>query len=223
MGFFLAGCKHDDDCRDDQACLRRECQNPCLFTQCGTNAICKARRHKAECFCLPHHKGNAYHHCEPYECLENPDCITTLACVNLKCVDPCKCAINADCTARNHEGICVCRTGYTGDPYGVACTKSKEFFVVKPKSCSDLCLVSVPPKPTGCQQDFECASQLACFSGKCKNPCREIRPCAPNADCRVQDTLPRRTMSCTCRDGFKGRGDVRCEKISKILKNIAPT
>ena len=77
-------------------------------------------------------------------------------------------------------------------------------------------IISVPPPPDpGCKTDADCSSKLACFSGDCKNPCLVTRPCAPNADCSVYDTLPRRTMTCTCREGFKGKGDVRCEKIGK--------
>ncbi len=121
----LAGCKSDFECRDDQACIRRECQNPCLFEECGTNAYCEARRHRANCICEPNTKGDPHRHCEPYECLADPDCPDHLACRNEKCVDPCDCAANADCTARGHRGICTCRTGYTGDPYVRGCTKSK--------------------------------------------------------------------------------------------------
>lgn len=81
-----------------------------------------------------------------------------------------------------------------------------------------LCQLSVPPPPDpGCKGDVDCPSKLACFNGDCRNPCVEIKPCAPNADCRVYDTLPRRTMTCTCREGFSGKGDVRCEKISKAV------
>lgn len=42
-----------------------------------------------------------------------------------------------------------------------------------------------------------------------------------NADCRVYDTLPRRTMTCTCRDEYKGRGDERCEKIGEDLVSFS--
>ncbi len=122
---FPAGCKSDFECRDDQACINRECQNPCLFKECGTNAICEAKNHKANCFCPPYHDGDPYKYCEPYECLVDPDCPDTLTCRERNCVDPCKCAINADCTRRNHRGICNCFTGYTGDPYGYECTPSK--------------------------------------------------------------------------------------------------
>ena len=81
--------------------------------------------HIARCRCLPGHKGNPYVECKPYECLTDPECPTTLACRNEKCVDPCDCAANADCEARNHRGICTCRPGYTGDPYFEGCRPSK--------------------------------------------------------------------------------------------------
>ena len=82
-------------------------------------------------------------------------------------------------------------------------------------SILQLKLLVPPPPPPGCTGDVECPSQLACFSGECKNPCLVTRPCVQNADCKVYDTLPRRTMTCTCRDKYVGRGDERCEKESK--------
>lgn len=75
-------------------------------------------------------------------------------------------------------------------------------------------LVPPPPDP-GCQADRECPSRQACFSGDCDNPCKVIQPCAPNAECVVHSTLPLRTMSCICLSGFTGKGDVRCDRISK--------
>ncbi len=122
--FFIAGCKSDSECRDDQACIDRECQNPCLFRECGRNAICQPRNHKANCICPPFHDGDPYHHCEPYECLQDPDCPITLACRDRKCVDPCDCPPNSECIRRNHRGICRCLRGYEKDPYG-NCVKSK--------------------------------------------------------------------------------------------------
>ena len=119
------GCKSDYECADDKACISKECQNPCLFADCGTNAYCEPRNHKADCLCLENHIGDPFSYCRPYECLVDDDCPTTLACRQEKCVDPCECAINAGCNPRNHRGYCTCHTGYTGDPYGVACTKSK--------------------------------------------------------------------------------------------------
>ena len=62
-----------------------------------------------------------------------------------------------------------------------------------------------------CTMDADCASKLACFSGTCRNPCIETKPCAVNAACTVVDTLPLRTMSCSCLPGFVGDADVECK------------
>ena len=125
---YTAGCKSDNECPLTQACINRECQNPCPFERCGINAECSVRNHNPKCVCLPDHIGNPYDRCRKPECLTDPDCSTTLTCRNEKCVDPCDCAQYADCTARNHRGICKCQPGYTGDPYGIACTPSKSLF-----------------------------------------------------------------------------------------------
>ena len=125
LWIILAGCKSDSECPQTQACISRECQNPCLFEQCGVNAECSVRNHRPKCTCLPGHKGNPYDRCRQYECLTDPDCATTLTCRNEKCVDPCDCALNAECTPVNHRGICECFPDHTGDPYGRICDPSK--------------------------------------------------------------------------------------------------
>ena len=192
---YVAGCKSDSECPLVHACINRECQDPCPFEQCGINAECSVRNHRPKCTCLPDHIGNPYERCRRPECLTDPDCSTTLTCRNEKCVDPCDCARYADCTPRNHRGICICQPGYTGDPYGIACTP-----------------IPPPPDP-GCKEDRECASKQACIDRECVNPCKAIQPCANNAKCEVHSTLPLRTMSCTCLPGYTGKGDVRCDRI----------
>ena len=68
---------------------------------------------------------------------------------------------------------------------------------------------TVPPPPDpGCKEDRECSSKLACIDRECQNPCSVIRPCAPNAECEVHSSLPLRTMSCTCIQGYTGKGVV---------------
>ena len=74
---------------------------------------------------MPGHIGNPYVRCRKPECLKDRDCHTTLTCRNEKCVDPCDCAEYAECSARNHRGICTCIPDYTGNPHGIACTPSK--------------------------------------------------------------------------------------------------
>lgn len=64
--------------------------------------------------------------------------------------------------------------------------------------------------PDQCKMDADCPSKLACFSGLCKNPCYEAKPCAQYATCTVQDTLPLRTMFCVCDDGYAGDAERLC-------------
>lgn len=68
--------------------------------------------------------------------------------------------------------------------------------------------------------DSDCPSKLACFSGYCKNPCIETKPCGKNAECSVVDTLPLRTMSCSCLPGYVGDADVECRGIISIIYYI---
>ena len=89
--------------------------------------MCTARLHQAFCQCKEGYRGNPYDRCRQYECLIDSDCRNTLKCENEKCVDPCACAQFADCTPRNHRGICTCFPDYTGNPYGIACDPSKIF------------------------------------------------------------------------------------------------
>lgn len=63
-----------------------------------------------------------------------------------------------------------------------------------------------------CRMDADCASKLACFSGECRNPCYETKPCGANAECTVVDSLPLRTMSCMCLPGYVGDADVECKR-----------
>ena len=77
---------------------------------------------------------------------------------------------------------------------------------------------TVPIPKVECTTDKDCPSRQSCLQEKCKDPCLAISPCASNAECTVHNTLPLRTMSCTCIPGYTGKGDERCEKISEYRK-----
>ncbi len=100
---------------------------PCDPNPCGVNAECIPVGHRGDCRCLPDYYGDPYVRCQP-QCTTNRDCAPNLACVNLKCVDPCpgSCGIKASCKVVNHAANCYCDPGYTGDPYrGCRVTPSK--------------------------------------------------------------------------------------------------
>ena len=126
--FLLAGCRRDSECEYTEACINKQCQDPCLYQDCGTNAVCEARAHLPTCSCESGFYGDPYRECLRPECQVDDDCPNTLTCRNQKCVDPCNCAENADCDARNHRGYCTCRTGFTGDAYTHGCTPSRAAF-----------------------------------------------------------------------------------------------
>lgn len=91
---------------------------PCIPSPCGPNAICREQNGAGSCTCADDYIGNPYEGCRP-ECVLNSDCPSNKACINNKCKDPCPgtCGSNADCQVINHLPSCVCRTGYTGDPF----------------------------------------------------------------------------------------------------------
>lgn len=53
------------------------------------------------------------------QCYTNNDCQITEACHLGSCVDACRltnCGTNARCISQNHQGQCVCLSGYEGNP-----------------------------------------------------------------------------------------------------------
>lgn len=92
-------------------------QNPCQPSPCGPNAICQVSGDGPSCSCLPDYTGSPPN-CRP-ECVSNSECASHLACMNLKCRDPCpgSCGANAECRVVSHTPTCVCLAGYTGDPF----------------------------------------------------------------------------------------------------------
>lgn len=91
-------------------------QNPCTPTRCGPYSQCREHDDIAICTCLENYIGSPPA-CKP-ECVVSSQCFLDKACINQKCVDPCpgKCGENAHCKVINHNPICSCVVGYTGDP-----------------------------------------------------------------------------------------------------------
>lgn len=91
--------------------------NVCNPSPCGPNSQCRDINNQAVCSCLPDYMGQPPS-CRP-ECLLNADCPVDKACMNKKCVTPCPgpCGQNAECRVFNHNPICSCTIGFTGDPF----------------------------------------------------------------------------------------------------------
>lgn len=103
--------------------------NPCQPSPCGPNSQCREINGHAVCSCLTGFIGSPPS-CRP-ECMVSSDCPQDRACLKQKCVDPCPgtCGLNARCQVVNHNPICSCSPGFSGDPF-VRCLKieSKGFF-----------------------------------------------------------------------------------------------
>lgn len=169
---------------------------------CGLNALCKTVFHRPRCSCPNCYIGRPDLECRPdpkcesqstprpndpsgldYRCKTDKDCHQALRCDrNGQCTDPCQhptfvCDGNKKCEARNHRPVCVCKSGFIVNEYGE--------------------LICAPDKRE-CLRNDECASNLACVSGHCINPCTENErrgmPCPQNKTCQVLD----HTAQCIC-------------------------
>ena len=91
---------------------------PCESHPCGINAQCADKNGVADCSCPDNYVGNPNVGCRP-ECVLNSDCGQEKSCAQNRCVDPCasSCASNSECRVVNHNPICSCIQGYSGDPY----------------------------------------------------------------------------------------------------------
>jgi len=98
--------------------------DPCFPSPCGLYAECKVINDQAACTCLKNYIGIPPN-CRA-ECVVNTDCPSNQACISEKCRDPCigSCGQNADCRVQNHIPICLCQSGYSGDPFTL-CTLIK--------------------------------------------------------------------------------------------------
>lgn len=91
--------------------------DPCSPSPCGPYSICREVNKYAVCSCHPNCIGTPPS-CRP-ECMISSECALNLACINQKCLDPCPgtCGISARCQVVNHNPICSCLNGFTGDPF----------------------------------------------------------------------------------------------------------
>ena len=62
-------------------------------------------------------------------CSSDDECASSQACRNRGCVNPCAyddpCGSNAQCSVLDHDAVCKCPPGMTGDPYSL-CVPSKK-------------------------------------------------------------------------------------------------
>lgn len=94
-------------------------KNLCEPSPCGPYSQCREVNGHAVCICTQGYVGSPPN-CRP-ECTVSSDCPLNQACSNQKCLDPCPgaCGRNTQCIVVNHNPICTCLPGYSGDPFSV--------------------------------------------------------------------------------------------------------
>lgn len=198
-------------------------RDPCRPSPCGPNSLCNAIGDSPSCQCIQGYIGQPPN-CRP-ECVINPDCQATQACVNNKCIDPCpgSCGLNAECRVISHTVSCSCLPGYVGNAF-VQCIQQKEEVLnpCEPSPCganaeckerngagSCICLPDYQGNPyEGCRPECilssDCPTNKACVRSKCADPCPGI--CGLNAECLVINHVP----TCSCITGYIGDPFLNC-------------
>lgn len=172
-------CLTDSDCPSLAACINSRCKNPCEQPSvCGINAECIPIGHTASCRCPARTKEDSNHNCIPIECLDNNDCGQDKSCIDSKCQNPCSlsnvCGEKAICTPINHQGVCTCRPGTTGDPR-LGCVAVQY-----------------------CAEDTQCPSGLKCYNGLCTSICSNARECIEDQLCIQGICQPTCKSNSTC-------------------------
>lgn len=208
--------------------------NPCDPSPCGANSRCLVSpTGYAICSCLPNFRGNPPA-CQP-ECVAHSECPSDKACVNLKCVDPCYgsvCGINARCEVFNHNPICSCSPGETGNPFEschlipVTGIERQPDNPCSPSPCgpNSICQVKQGHPVCSCVENYigsppycrpecvfnnDCPQNKACIREKCENPCAHT--CGANAECHVIS----HSAFCNCVPGYRGDAFIGCSPIPR--------
>lgn len=175
--------------------------DPCRPSPCGPNSECVVSHSNAVCTCRPSYIGSPPN-CRP-ECVVSSECGQTLACVNMKCVDPCPgtCGFNARCQVINHNPICSCNAGYNGDPF-VRCNLEQSKSILSTFPPFLVIYISFFFLFYGMVLHLSFFSWNALLEPHAPNlnPCVPS-PCGPNSQCRVVGDTP----VCSCLPNYVGR------------------
>jgi hypothetical protein len=156
------------------------------------------------------------------ECQSNNDCPYDRYCdrPTAQCVPVCQtrvCGRLASCQAVNHNAVCSCLEGYTGNPRE-QCYKCKFFLFrfILTRIVEYIYILNILTV-AGCRSNNDCPAKEACINGQCVNPCR----CGVGAVCEIRDHNP----ICKCPPGTVGNPSSGCtcnyyyKNHNKITKN----
>lgn len=198
------GCRTDSECPSQFACINAKCVNPCTTENvCTIDQECIIEDtlplRTILCQCPPETMVDAAGRCvritqiKP-QCVIDSECNDKEKCISGTCIEACRidrCGVNAICTSRNHQAICSCAPGYTGNAH-YECTNV-------PKGVIEV----IPPE---CYTDRECVLDKVCRNERCVNPCTYDSPCAPTAFCSVRN----HQAICKCPNGYDGNPAIDC-------------
>lgn len=116
-------------------------QDPCVPSPCGPYSHCRVVNGHAVCSCQANYIGIPPA-CRP-ECMVSADCSQDKACINSKCQDPCPgtCGLNARCQVINHNPICSCSPGFTGDPFVRCIQEQSKLFCLYCSTLNYFCML----------------------------------------------------------------------------------
>ena len=182
------GCRADTDCPSLEACINRECKDPCGALQpCAPTAVCEVKPtnpyRTMVCVCPPGTTGYAAVECR----------VPAVPEVEEGC-EPIKGQVKMP------NGTCVCdplRNLVMG-PNGTCICDPTKGLVEGP---TGVCVS--PVLLPECTTNSDCPDDKYCNSSVCINPCTE-RVCYPNSECRAAN----HQAVCVCVPGHTFKDDV---------------
>lgn len=176
-------------CRPIPIVTYEEPRHPCQPSPCGPYSVCRVLEERAVCSCQTNYFG-APPNCKP-ECIISSECAHNRACVNQRCTDPCPgtCGYHAQCRVTNHNPICTCTSGYTGDPF-VQCVREQS--KIKNQITDMQVRLNHKMKFLFTRLEVEIVYD--------ENPCIPS-PCGPNSVCQNVNLQP----VCACVPNYLGR------------------
>jgi hypothetical protein len=198
-------CSSDAECPDSALCSEGVCRDACDGA-CGKNAVCNPVRHTAVCSCPSQTVGDPLQECRALECLDGGnDCPESQTCINNKCVNPCTlehtnvCGLNTNCSVVNHQVLCTCLPGHSGDPR-LGCVSvipcSETTLCPSSSKCSNGICTPV------CSSHRDCLSEQLCIEGVCQGTCKLDSECASFQQCLngICQEIPRCQKDTDCSD-----------------------
>lgn len=121
-------CGFNYDCPKDEACIERLCQDPCKANSCPEGSVCSVTDHRPVCLCPVGYTGTPETACIRSVCARDDECPAGRVCQGGACQDPCsECGRGAICQKESGLLICLCPSGFTGNPR-LGCGPSKTLF-----------------------------------------------------------------------------------------------